>query len=344
MPSASRRTTKTPVVRRLVAAAAALGSCLALAGPAANAGAAPADPVPTVFFGDSYTANFGIAPFQEGDRTFCFQAKENYPAVATRRLADKGVTLDVQADVSCGGALVHHFWQEQELLGGMKVPQQQDALKQDTQLTVGSLGGNTVGFNRILKQCSETLRSHPLLPGEAVDADEPAAKCGEFFESGDGKRWLDDQFEQVAGDLEELLDRIGYFSPDAKRVLVGYARLVPEDTSTCATAAPGQTELPFADIPQDALPVLDQVQKRLNDAMRKVAADAEGGATFVDLYAHTGGNTACDGADRAIGGLLEDSQLVFGEVAFPWYAHPNEKGRDLQAQRVADAVEQALGA
>ncbi|MFE4535302.1 SGNH/GDSL hydrolase family protein [Streptomyces scopuliridis] len=338
-----RRTTKSPVVRRLAAAAVALGSCLALVGPAGSAGAAPADPVPTVFFGDSYTANYGIAPFnQDGKRDFCFQAKENYPTVATQRLADKGITLDVQSDVSCGGALVHHFWQEQELLlPGMKVPPQQDALKQDTQLTVGSLGGNTLGFNRILKQCSGELRGHPLLPGEPVDGDEPASKCGEFFETGDGKKWLDGQFEQVGWDLEELLDRIGYFAPDAKRVLVGYPRLVPEDTTKCLTAAPGQTQLPFADIPKDALPVLDQIQKRLNDTMKKAVADAEGGADFVDLYAHTGGNTACDGAGRGIGGLLEDSQLDLG-AKLPWYAHPNDKGRDIQAKQVADKVEQIL--
>ncbi|MFB8181023.1 hypothetical protein ACFC8N_34330 [Streptomyces sp. NPDC055966] len=124
MSSAMRKTTKTPVVRRLAFAAVALGSCLALAGPAGSAGAAPADPVPTVFFGDSYTANYGIAPFnQDGDRTLCFQAKENYPTVATRRLADKGILLKVQSDVSCGGALIHHFWQEQQLpLTGHRLP------------------------------------------------------------------------------------------------------------------------------------------------------------------------------------------------------------------------------
>ncbi|MFD5768383.1 SGNH/GDSL hydrolase family protein [Streptomyces sp. NPDC127049] len=346
MPSATRRTTKNSVVRRLVAAAAALGSCLALAGPATSAGAVPVDPVPTVFFGDSYTSNFGIAPFrQDGTRDFCFQAEENYPAVATRRLADKGITLDVQADVSCGGALVHHFWEEQELLfPGMTVPAQQGALKEDTQLTVGSMGGNTLGFSRIMKQCSDRLRGQDglLLPGNPVDADEPASTCGAFFETGDGKVWLDGQFEQVAAELEEVLDRIGYFAPDAKRVLVGYPRLVPEDSTTCLTVAPGQTEPPFADMPADALPVLDRIQKRLNDTMAKVAADAEGGATFVDLYAHTGADTACAGAERGVGGLLEESQLDLLGTKLPWYAHPNEKGRDLQAQHVADAAEQAL--
>ncbi|GAA2238797.1 SGNH/GDSL hydrolase family protein [Streptomyces amakusaensis] len=333
------------MLRRLTAAAVALGGCLALVGPAGNAGAAPADPVPTVFFGDSYTANFGISPVNNTDseRGWCFQATDNYPAVATRRLADKSITLDVQADVSCGGALVHHFWEKQELpFGAGELPPQQDALKQDTRLAVGSLGGNTLGFNRILKQCSDELRKPSLLPGDPVDGDSPAAKCAEFFQTGDGKQWLDDQFERVGAELEELLDRIGYFAPDAKRVLVGYPRLVPEDTSKCLTAAPGQTQLPFADIPQDALPVLDQIQKRLNDATKKAVTEAEGGADFVDLYARTGGNTACDGADRGIGGLFEDSRLELLGTKIPWYAHPNDKGRDIQAEQVANTVEQAL--
>ncbi|WP_354604571.1 SGNH/GDSL hydrolase family protein [Streptomyces panacea] len=335
------------MARRLAAAAVALGSCLALAGPATSAGAAPTDPVPTVFFGDSYTANYGIAPVNhEGSERFlCFQAKENYPTAATRRLADKGVTLDVQSDVSCGGALAHHFWEKQQLPFGLgELPPQQDALKYDTQLAVGSMGGNTVGFNRILKQCSDKLRSDEgaLLPGTPVDEDVPAAKCSEFFGSGDGKEWLDDRFERVGWDLEELLERLAYFSPDAKRVLVGYPRLVPADTNKCLTPAPGQTELPLADIPKDALPVLNQVQKRLDDVMKKAVADIDGGADFVDLYAHTGGNTACDGTDRGIGGLLEPSQIKFGEQGLPWYLHPNGKGRDIQAKQVADKVEQIL--
>ncbi|MEO3768622.1 SGNH/GDSL hydrolase family protein [Streptomyces sp. B8F3] len=345
MPSTMRNTTTTPGARRLAAAAVSLG-CLALAVPAGTADAAPADPVPTVFFGDSYTADFGIAPYQEGDRLFCFQAKENYPATAARRLADKSITLDVQSDVSCGGALIRHFWEEQETLpgSGLKVPPQQEALKADTQLVVGSMGGNTLGFTHILKQCSDKLRAeeHNLLPGAPVDGDEPAGRCAEFFGSGDGKLWLDDRFEQVGWELEEMLDRMAYFSPDAKRVLVGYPRLVPEDTDKCLTPAPGQTELPLADIPKDAMPVLDQIQKRLEEVMKKAVADAEGGADFVDLYDQTGTNTACDGADRGIGGLLENSQIGSDGQWLPWYAHPNDKGRDLQAQHVAAKTESVL--
>jgi len=343
MSPATHKATNTPRARRLAVVAIALGSCLALAVPAGSVGAAPVEPVPTVFFGDSYTANFGLAPVndQDSERGWCFQATENYPAATTRRLADRGITLDVQADVSCGAALIHHFWVKQELPFGVgTVPAQQAALKEDTKLVVGGLGGNTLGFTSILKQCSDELRKHPLLPGEVVDPDEPAGGCRDFFESGDGKEWLDNQFQQVEGELQETLFRMDYFTPDAEHVLVGYPRLVPQDITKCLKAAPGQTELPFADIPQDALPVLDQVQKRLDDVMKETAAD--GAADFVNLYNHTGSNTACDGTNRGIGGLLETSKLDLVGQPLPWYAHPNEKGRDLQAQHVTAKIEEVL--
>ncbi|WP_399096393.1 SGNH/GDSL hydrolase family protein [Streptomyces sp. BBFR2] len=341
MPSAMRRTT--PGLRRPAAAAVALGSCLALAVPAGPAVAAPAEPVPTVFYGDSYTANFGIAPVADLDkpRGWCFRATENHPAVATRRLADKGITLDVRSDVSCGGALIDSFWKEQQLpFGAGTVPAQQDALKADTRLVVGGMGGNTLGFTGILKQCSAKLREPSLLPGEPVDPDEPAGECRNFFESGAGKAWLDNRFQKVERELDEMLRRMSRLSPDAERVLVGYPRLVPQDTAKCLTPAPGQTELPLADTPEDALPFLDQVEKRLDGIMKKAAADD--GADFVDLYDHTGNNTACDGADRGIGGLLENSELGLLGQPVPWYAHPNGRGRDIQAARVAAEIEAVL--
>lgn len=59
----------------------------------------------------------------------------------------------------------------------LKVAAQQDALEKDTRLVVGSIGGNTPGFNSILIQCSAKLREPSVLPGEPVDGDEPAAEC-----------------------------------------------------------------------------------------------------------------------------------------------------------------------
>ncbi|MFE8955970.1 SGNH/GDSL hydrolase family protein [Streptomyces althioticus] len=339
MSSAMRRTARTPALRWPAAAAVVLGACLTLAGPAPSVGAAPTDPVPTVFFGDSYTANYGIPPLDRESipSVLCLRSTENFPAVATRRIAEQGVRLDIQADVSCSGARVHHFWEKQELpFARGEVPPQNEALTNDTLLAVGSTGGNTLGFHDILKQCSAVLRGQSVLPGKPVDEGEPAAGCAGFFTSGDGKRWLDDRFARVASDLERMLEDIRSLAPRAQPVLVGYPRLVPEDTARCLTPAPGQTRLPLADIPQDAMPVLDRIQKRLDDVMKKAAADL--GADYVDLYARTGGNTVCDGADRGIGGLLETSSSLL-----LWYAHPNEKGRDIQAGTVAGRVVEILG-
>ncbi|MEU6688128.1 hypothetical protein [Streptomyces sp. NPDC046832] len=55
--------------------------------------------------------------------------------------------------------------------------------------------------------------------------------------------------------------RMRYLSPYAERVLVGYPRLASEDTTKRLKASPGQTDLPFVDIPNDALPLLDQSAK-----------------------------------------------------------------------------------
>ncbi|WP_228718180.1 SGNH/GDSL hydrolase family protein [Kitasatospora acidiphila] len=314
--------------RRL--SAVALAGCTAASVPVGGGIAQAAAPVPTVFFGDSYTSNYGIAPLAETDpahpRYFCFRAKDNYPAVATRRLADRGIALRVQDDRSCGAATISNFWEEQALLPPLplSVPPQQEAVTEDTRLVVGSMGGNTLGFARILKQCSQRLRGAEgvLLPGEPVDGNSPAGECRRYFETGDGAKWLNSQLETVGSDLEGMFDRIRFFSGErAKAVLVGYPRLVPENERLCSTPVPGSRELPFADIEPNTLDFLDQVETRLN----KVMADSarEHGARFVDLYAVTGGSTACNGQDRGIGGLLEPSEVKLGDAVLPWYAHPN---------------------
>jgi hypothetical protein len=306
--------------------------------------------VPTVFFGDSYTSDYGNAPLAETDpnrpRYFCLRAKDDYPAVATRELADHGIALRVQDDRSCGAATIENFWKEQTLFPGLPftVPPQQEAVNQDTRLVVGSMGGNTLGFARVLKQCSQRLRGGEgrLLPGDLVDPDSPAGDCRRYFEAGDGANWLDAQLERVHRELAEMFDRIRYLSGGkAETVLVGYSRLVPENERLCSTPVPGSQELPFADIEPNALGVLDQVEARLNKVMA-VSAE-EHGARFVDMYAATGGNTACDGGGRGIGGLLEPSQLTIDGKALPWYAHPNPRGRDIEARQVAERIAGTLG-
>ncbi|KOX15236.1 esterase [Saccharothrix sp. NRRL B-16348] len=320
--------------------------CTAATAPATAQEPARAEPVSTVFFGDSYAANFGIAPIfgaWDLNEYYCFRSEENYPAVAARELAERGTTLDVASDRSCGAALLEHFWTTQLLPKGKSKPPQQEALGSETRLVVGTLSGNTLGFVQILQQCSQTFRNlDPVLPGDPVDPGDPAEHCAAFFTTGDGRQWLDSRFKTVEDDLQTLFGNIVERSPAAKAVLVGYPRIVPDNFVKCEIPAPGRKYKPLADIPTDALPVFDSVQERLNDLMR-VKAD-EAGAVFVDLYAVTGDNTACDGDDRGIGGLFETSQVKLLGVPLPWLLHPNTRGRDIQAHHVATAIQHILSA
>lgn len=332
--------------RGVLAAAVAVVACAGAAVPAAAQRAAQAEPVTTVFFGDSYTANFGVAPIFDAwnpSEYYCFRSEQNYPAVVARQLAEEGTPLDVASDRSCGGALVEHFWNTQALLGGASKPPQQEAVGNETGLVVGSLGGNTLGFVEVLKQCSQRFRDEgTALPGAPVDPAVPADRCAEFFTAGSGKGWLDSQFGKVGNDLERLFNEIRKSSAAAKAVLVGYPRIVPADTARCQVPAPGQADKPLADVPADALPVFDDVQRRLNDLMRTKATEA--GAVFADLYTATGDNTACDGDNRGIGGMFEKSQVNFVFKPLSWFLHPNTRGRDIQAHHVAAAIRTALGA
>ncbi|MGY0056674.1 SGNH/GDSL hydrolase family protein [Streptomyces sp. LZ34] len=313
---------------------------MSAATPAAGAptAAAPsAEAVRTVFIGDSYTANFGIGPVGTTP-ALCFRANDNYPAVAVGELAEEGVPLDVQADVSCGSAQIHHVWESQDLLQGTVVPQK-NALRPDTQLVVGSLGGNTVGFARIMKQCSERLRGSDgvLLPADPVDEDSPASACREFFQHGAGADWLDERFLTAERDLRRMFREIRETASGADTVLVGYPRIVPEDTSACLEPIPGGTEKPLADINEDALTFLDkEVQAPLNDLMEHEAQAA--GASFVDVYHQTGAHTACGGEQRGVGAMLEKSEVSLLGLRLPWFVHPNRTGRDLQAGLVAETI------
>ncbi|WP_433261514.1 SGNH/GDSL hydrolase family protein [Actinosynnema sp. CS-041913] len=329
--------------RSLLVAAVAVVMCAGAAPAAAHELARP-EPVSTVFFGDSYAANFGIAPIfgaWDLNEYYCFRSEENYPAVAARELAEQGTTLDVASDRSCGAAVIEHFWTTQPLPKGKSKPPQQEALGSETRLVVGTLGGNTLGFVQILQQCSQTFRNlDAVLPGDPVDPDDPAEQCAAFFTVGAGRQWLDSRFDTVETELGVLFDNVGELSPHAKAVLVGYPRIVPDNFVKCQIPAPGRKYKPLADIPTNALPVFDNIQERLNDLMRAKADEA--GALFVDLYAVTGYNTACDGDDRGIGGLFETSQVKLLGVPLPWLLHPNTRGRDIQGHHVATAIQHTL--
>ncbi|MGW0464521.1 SGNH/GDSL hydrolase family protein [Streptomyces sp. NPDC003027] len=323
-------------------AAAALMAVVGAGVPGAGSSGA-AGKVPTVFLGDASIGSYGIAPV-DGDGLLCVRAAENLPDVIEDQLADQAILLDITADVSCAGARLNHVWEEQDLGGGLTAAPQKRALTKDTRLVVVGLGAETAGLDRVLGQCSARLRGTEgeLLPDAPVDARSPAGECAAYFTNGAGAAWLEARFEETAKDLDKLFSEIGSESPSADVVMVGYPRLVPKDRKRCRTELPGGAGRPLADVPEAAWPVLDdKVQARLNTL---TAAKAKRhGARFVDLYATTGAATACDGTDRAVGGLLEPSGVTLHHQTFPWFLRANETGRDGNGDAVAQSIAAMYG-
>ncbi|MER7519178.1 SGNH/GDSL hydrolase family protein [Streptomyces sp. NPDC126499] len=329
------------LTRTLCAAAALLA--VTATGPGAPVVRANPPKIPTVFLGDASVAGWGIAPVDPG-ALLCVRAQENLPDVIEDQLADQAILLDITADASCAGAALHHVWEEQDLGGGASAVPQKRALTKQTQLVVAGLGAGTAGLGQVLKQCSQRLRgtegSH--LPDLPVDPASPAAKCDTYFASGAGAGWLERRFEQTGKDLDKLFSEIGSESPSAKAVLVGYPRLVPKDRKRCRTALPDGAGRPLADVPESAWGFLDtKVQARLNSLMATKAKEHK--AHFVDLYATTGAATACDGTDRAVGGLLEPSGVTLLHQKLPWLLAANETGRDGNGDTVAQSIAAMYG-
>jgi hypothetical protein len=95
-------------------------------------------------------------------------------------------------------------------------------------------------------------------------------------------------------------------------------------------------------MPESAWAFLDtEVQARLNSLM--AAKAREHGAHFVDLYATTGTATACDGTDRAVGGLLEPSAVTLLHQKLPWLLAADETGRDGNGDTVAQSIAAMYG-
>ncbi|MEV4946346.1 SGNH/GDSL hydrolase family protein [Streptomyces sp. NPDC053755] len=313
-------------------------------GPRSGAGApVPAGPVPAAFLGDASIGGYGIAPVEDG-ALLCVRARENLPDVIEDQLADQSILLDITADVSCAGARLNHVWEPQDLGGGLSAAPQKRALTKETRLVVVGLGAGTAGVGQVLKQCSARLRGTEgsLLPDAPVDPGSPAGECAAYFARGAGAAWLEARFEETGKDLDKLFSEISSESPSADVVLVGYPRLVPKDRALCRTDLPGGADRPLADVPEAAWPLLDDtVQARLNTLMAEKAK--RHGAHFVDLYAATGSATACDGTGRAVGGLLEPSQVTLHHQTFPWFLGADETGRDANGDTVAQSIAAMYG-
>ncbi|MFJ8625301.1 SGNH/GDSL hydrolase family protein [Kitasatospora sp. NPDC093550] len=292
----------------------------------ARAAAKPAERTPAltwVAMGDSFTAGVIEATGPETEpRDGCARTVRSYPEIIRR---DLGSLVEL-SNVSCSGATsldVHA--NKQSPLGRPlpplgtdpdapypPVPPQTDAVDPDTRVITVGVGGNDLGFGRILKDCIELGATH----------------------LGQGTPCKDKYAAQLPGRLDRLRTDYGTMllalhrrAPSAKVITVGYPHLIPEDAGRCQ----------YGDLLQFATFTtgdLAWARTSVLEPLNAVIAQESGAQqdTFVDLYPASAGHSACDPEHWVDGVLTSVVPLTYALV------HPNALGQAFAAARIEDVV------
>ncbi|MDJ1130565.1 SGNH/GDSL hydrolase family protein [Streptomyces iconiensis] len=292
-----------------------LGSAAALTAgavvPAQFAGAQPAAAADKqwVALGDSYTAGVIRAtgdPF-EVPRDGCERTDRAYPQVIDR---DLGGLLDL-TNVSCGAATIENVTDTPQYPTGRHLPPfsedpdypfppvspQSEAVGPDTDVITVGVGGNTLGFDDILRKCPE------------LGGDGKGTPCKDAL--GDS---IQARLNKVSKEYDGMLDVLHERVPKAKILTVGYPTIVPKDTSKCRYGDMAE----FGPIAQGDLDWLRQdVLEPLNNRIEKSTGTQEA-ASFVDLYASSRNHSVCDENKWVEGFLTPPDQLSF--------VHPQRTG------------------
>jgi len=292
---------RTVLTATVAAAALLLSGCTqgSASPPAPPASTASPDPVHRyVALGDSFAAGPLIPTTDLA--AGCGRSDHNYAHLLADRL-DVGRLVDV----TCSGATTHDLTHVQRTFGDARIPPQMRAVTRDTDLVTLTIGGNDLDlFSTLVNTCTRL--------GSGDPTGDPCAR--RFATLGpDLGRAVTTISMHVAGVLRTIARR----APDARVVLVGYLRLVP-DRGTCVG-------LPLA---AGDYPVGRRVSQALDRALHRAARRT--GTTYVDMYAASRGHDICS-ADPWVNGhvTIREKALAF---------HPFAAGMRADARAVLAAL------
>ncbi|AWI30582.1 SGNH/GDSL hydrolase family protein [Streptomyces sp. ICN441] len=254
-----------------------------------------------VALGDSYAAAPGVP---EQIDPACARSSSNYPhLVAARNKARL-------TDVTCSGATTADLAVAQGA-----VPAQYDALSRKTDLVTVSIGGNDIGFSKVLGRCAALAAGAPS-----------ASPCRDDLTQG-GADQVEQSIAATAPKISRVIAEIRSRAPRARILMVGYPSLFPDSGVGCTS--------PGVPIAAGDFAFLRDKTKALN-AM--IARRAElGGATYVDTYTPTINHDMCRPVgERWIENLAPQPQ------AAP--VHPNAQGEQAMAKAVNRALSRCGGA
>jgi lysophospholipase L1-like esterase len=253
----------------------------------------PARPAPSyVAMGDSYVSGPGIAP-ADRESGACLRSRADYPALLARKLDIKKFT-----DVSCGGAITDHLVESFTGQSGL-VDAQLDAVSEETRLITVGIGGNDGNlYEGLFNSCVfPKIRS--------------ASGC-RYFATEQAPKILDTTRSKIVSALEAIATK----APNAKIILVGYLRILP-DSGACPGLDIGSTDV------EHGSAVLREI-----DATQRAAAK-EAGVTYVSLRDLSEGHDACAGSDAWVNGLTSTAKDGL-------YLHPKSAGMKAVAELLAD--------
>lgn len=209
-----------------------------------------------VALGDSFTAT-GL-PEMETDG--CGRSSQNYPRLVAEQRDDVRVV-----DVSCGGASTAEMTGPQEA-GGTLHPPQLDVVDEDTDLVTLGIGGNDFDiYWTFMYRCVEAAAEDP-----------DGAPCREQ----NGRR-LEPRFARITANIVEVVQEIRDRAPEARVLLVGYPRLLP-DNGSCPDRLPLAT---------DDVDYVREMTARLVKSVSDAADEAD--VEYLDLWTPSEGHDIC---------------------------------------------------
>ena len=306
--------------------------------------------------GDSYSSGEGAAQSQylAGTNTKnvgCHQSKNAWPRLLAR---DTAAGVDGQAFVACSGAVLTDFYTVNTKwisTTQLETPQLEHVVPSATKLVTFTIGGNDVGFEKVLSACVVG----PLAEGRIgcrnntalntiVDSNLKALRDGVVIvrdphnpakESTVIKKSLDDTFVEIAGRL----------APGGRLVVGGYPRLFGPDRNKGYTKAGSQRScvvLPGYEVLFEDAEWINRVDARGNEAIRQEIDEARGRIAalrpdvrieYADAWTSFGNHSLCDRKDNWINGL----QISTGGPKRQSF-HPNGDGQKAYAAAFRTAM------
>lgn len=279
------------------------------------------EPLHYVGLGDSYSAGEGLPGYLEGSDTGsnrCHRSEFAYATLVTgphypapiREMSADPAHAAMWDFIACSGAVTTNviptgrgqYDELPQLAQGRVGPQ--------TDLVTMTIGGNDVGFSKVVQTCA----LHACLaPG---------------YKPLDGlslTQWLPMKITAVRPLLVDTYLEVQRAAPEASVVVLGYPHLFPasEAEQTCLKLGPWNDEQNY----------LRQMSAKFNDTL--TAATATGGVHFVDVMGDWAGHEVCGNNGEWINGAtLKPTWAKLPLKATDQSFHPNEAGEAAYAEQV----------